>query len=598
METTDIKVLPLSLKIFKGDTFIKSVSFAQESILIGRVLSSDLQVDDDKASRLHASIDIVNETTVYIFDLGSSNGTLVNGERITEKQLVNGDTIQIGHITMVVAISKTPVSIGAKEEVIPITDFSADKKEEELTIPTHITYKDKKKAGKEEKEEEGYQTPVSTFPLGKTKKGMEITMLWDDAILDIKHFEKPGNIYIGTSPKNHFYFLKENIPDKFCLISYINGQYFLNITESLGCELMIQNKMIKPNELGKLPNVDIKEVKGETLYIIPLPLDSKSMVSIGDISFFVQFVSPLRQYKINYIKKLDKFFVIILFLSALFHIILLHYPVSESKEMNLDAIFKKPNRFTKLIILPKKAILQATPEQTVLTETKGKTKEKKKAGKPVSTAKKGKSRLVGVSKAIKEIGKDDIFKDIFGTSGLGKGIESALKTIGKKGPKTGAIEGKANVYIPDLGKSGDAKEANIDDAIFNKDVSRKLAYGKKYGKMKAKGQSAVNIKEEDIVLLGSLNRNEVHAVIAKNEFQIKYCIDTQLLRNPNLQGKIKISWIIRANGRVADVRVVSSTVGNKALENCLVRRIKRWIFPKPKGGGEVEVNFPFIFGAV
>ena len=34
---------------------------------------------------------------------------------------------------------------------------------------------------------------------------------------------------------------------------------------------------------------------------------------------------------------------------------------------------------------------------------------------------------------------------------------------------------------------------------------------------------------------------------------------------------------------------------NANVENCLASRIKTWVFPKPKGGGIVIVNYPFVF---
>ena len=36
-------------------------------------------------------------------------------------------------------------------------------------------------------------------------------------------------------------------------------------------------------------------------------------------------------------------------------------------------------------------------------------------------------------------------------------------------------------------------------------------------------------------------------------------------------------------------------LGDAAVADCVVERIKRWTFPKPVGGGVVDVTFPWIF---
>ncbi len=63
-------------------------------ILIGRS-NCHLEIEDKKSSRKHAAIEN-REGKFFLKDLGSSNGTLVNGERVDEHELVSGDEIQIG----------------------------------------------------------------------------------------------------------------------------------------------------------------------------------------------------------------------------------------------------------------------------------------------------------------------------------------------------------------------------------------------------------------------------------------------------------------------------------------------------------------------
>jgi pSer/pThr/pTyr-binding forkhead associated (FHA) protein len=62
---------------------------------VGRGAGNEFYLPDYHASRVHAEIAWNGEAYV-VKDLGSSNGTFVNGEQITEKALVPGDEVQIG----------------------------------------------------------------------------------------------------------------------------------------------------------------------------------------------------------------------------------------------------------------------------------------------------------------------------------------------------------------------------------------------------------------------------------------------------------------------------------------------------------------------
>lgn len=65
---------------------------------IGRGAEATIQIDDTSVSRLHCAI--VLGSDVLIRDLGSTNGTVVDGQRISEATLHNGSIIKIGNITL------------------------------------------------------------------------------------------------------------------------------------------------------------------------------------------------------------------------------------------------------------------------------------------------------------------------------------------------------------------------------------------------------------------------------------------------------------------------------------------------------------------
>jgi pSer/pThr/pTyr-binding forkhead associated (FHA) protein len=67
----------------------------QREIVIGRSSDLDMVLVEDMVSRKHAKI-LTDDRTVSIQDLGSTNGTFVNGEKIRKVELKDGDRILIG----------------------------------------------------------------------------------------------------------------------------------------------------------------------------------------------------------------------------------------------------------------------------------------------------------------------------------------------------------------------------------------------------------------------------------------------------------------------------------------------------------------------
>lgn len=74
---------------------LKEYELDQEIITIGRKPSNDIHIDNLAVSGTHAKIlTILNDS--FIEDLGSTNGTLINGQRISKHSLHNGEKILIG----------------------------------------------------------------------------------------------------------------------------------------------------------------------------------------------------------------------------------------------------------------------------------------------------------------------------------------------------------------------------------------------------------------------------------------------------------------------------------------------------------------------
>ena len=71
-----------------------------DPLAIGRDPQNDITLDDRRVSRKHAEIRLrLGRYTLY--DLQSTNGTYVNGRRVAEKVLDDGDKISVGGLELV-----------------------------------------------------------------------------------------------------------------------------------------------------------------------------------------------------------------------------------------------------------------------------------------------------------------------------------------------------------------------------------------------------------------------------------------------------------------------------------------------------------------
>jgi predicted component of type VI protein secretion system len=96
------------LVMLKGPHLEKTFPLSEEEITIGRELQNSIVIGDPEISRKHACLRKI-DSGYTIEDLGSTNGTFVNGVRITRAvQLTDGDTIALGETVQFAFDARTP----------------------------------------------------------------------------------------------------------------------------------------------------------------------------------------------------------------------------------------------------------------------------------------------------------------------------------------------------------------------------------------------------------------------------------------------------------------------------------------------------------
>jgi diguanylate cyclase (GGDEF)-like protein len=90
-----------ALIFLTGDLLAVPIPLEREEVILGRAIEADVRVNDSKTSRKHARINAITDkktnTVSYVLtDLSSRSGTLLNGQKIRQETLQNGDKITLG----------------------------------------------------------------------------------------------------------------------------------------------------------------------------------------------------------------------------------------------------------------------------------------------------------------------------------------------------------------------------------------------------------------------------------------------------------------------------------------------------------------------
>jgi len=112
----------IAFTVILNGRVMQKLSLAKDRILIGRSAQSDVRINHVGVSRSHAVI-TSKSGGVFVEDLESSNGTLVNGKRVRSAQLRNGDIVEIGSFSLHVRFAEGP-----KGSNPPTADFLRDQR--------------------------------------------------------------------------------------------------------------------------------------------------------------------------------------------------------------------------------------------------------------------------------------------------------------------------------------------------------------------------------------------------------------------------------------------------------------------------------------
>lgn len=659
--------LVLTFDIHQNNVFLRREEISAESVTIGRGTAAMLRIDDPALADLHAVINVNDDGSVQLLDLGSPAGTRVNGQPISNTLLRTGDEVTAGGLRLVVSIVDEsafseeeatqlagPGMVAAALEAAPPVGSAAqaasggDEEETSPVDPEAPAYPDDHVAMEN-------QTPgdVMAFLLrhaALTSEGggdksrprvLEVAQVWGQAVLDVKQYARgTAPVTIGASSGFRWRYMRRPIawvPEGFKYVHWIFGPTLSEVEEEwkheFHCSLddmpIDEFHLFEWNGSQFVCNffdrwsgfVDVGETRYTLAELIAsgkakpgpsgshsVPVDDETRVVLdtGHVMFYGHTVHPGKAVVSKFGENLDYPFLAVVgfaaFLMAMLVVVIYTTPPSPENET-----MEVPDRFVELLLEkpeepPKEAKKpDANPDAGEGAKAK---REEGKVGKKDAKMQKAKGNKVemqqrqldkeiaeqsGVLGALRE---GSTLSDTLGSAALSSDLQSGIGgLIGANGTQMGS--GGLGARGSGLGGGGTAE--GLGGLGTKGRGSGASGYGSGGGSFGQKGEGGIGKIGGEPLIVGALDKSLIDAVIKRNMNQIRYCYQRELTKDPNLNGKITVKFVIAKDGTVSKAETKSSTMNNSSVESCINGRFLKFQFPEPKGGGIVIVSYPFIF---
>jgi hypothetical protein len=647
--------MPIKLTVYSGSECLGEHLFERDVIKIGRLPSAHLKLEDAKVSRIHSVIEASGDGTSYaIIDMGSSEGTYVNGQKVAKGAIHDGDEIRLGDLLLVVSMESVSSKNGGLHHVSdvnsnrrnagePLWNASASELagyaptgdlraggplDAGLPIPSVVPGP----AASPVYESAWGSVPsnLASASVSEDDRALEVKTLWGDTVVDTLNVTDAPEVTLGDEhlingwgPFQRVVRCDVEIPTKGLSakrmafarrLGTTGATYELTIPKAFGGRVERSDGSVVTledflatggaSEAGEVPDtVRYLLQPEETLFLSHRGL----VLQVRYVRRTAVVVPPLS-------KRLDYTWLNALLVAFFIHgVLLVSFLATPTQSMELtDDMLQTRADF----IQTQLARQQKRQERNLSTLAK------LKQGRAAASAR-GESGKMGSKESKnqdnraapkgrpddKELAQSALSK-LFGAKGgsrsaifgPGRGLGGELKSAlgGLTGAKVGDSSGVGGLGTRGEGPGGGGESLDsvglgaLGTSGFG---GGNGGYGEGAGRLGKKLDRDINISSGRPVIMGSLDKEIIRRVIKEHIAQIRYCYELELQRSPGIFGKVATEFVISAEGRVQSTSVTQSTLNNEAVESCMMSKIRTWKFPQPKGGGIVVVRYPFILKA-
>lgn len=453
------------------------------------------------------------------------------------------------------------------------------------------------------------ELPPEETPTAESRQ-LEVAMLWGDTIINVRHFNPGDQVTVGAARGNDFHIFASSVGDTFPLVSTAGGEATVLVPAS--APLVMRRKDAEKTREQLQGEGALSAADGAVqAHQLKMELHDRVQLTIDNVTFILRWVRPQKMAKVG--GATDFYFTKILTTSAMAFIVLIAAlsMTDITAETLSEDLFKNPQRFAKFVIKPpekqeKKIDLSGIKEGAKPKDDEGKFGKKEAKQEQADPSKKGAPKVdankreedrkkvmqAGLLGALG--GADGAASNVLGPGGLGTGINNALGGI-KGGAGMGDAHGVGGLGSRGTGPGGGGTGLGL-GGLGTKGGGRGAGG---YGSIDlgGKGRGTTRVVPGKTTVTGSCERTVIARVISRHSNEIRYCYEVELTKDPNLAGRVGVTFTIDPTGAVSDASVNQSTIGSNNVEQCMLTRIRRWKFPEPKGGGVCIINYPWNFKA-
>ena len=418
----------------------------------------------------------------------------------------------------------------------------------------------------------------------------------------------------------------------FPLVHNAGGQHYLSYTEAMSGHLDIGADRTPLQDLAPSGRAFPSTEPGVLTF--PIPRDAKLELELGDNAFLIHSVSPAGGVGDSLLARMDWNAQLINGGSFTAHALVLFLVMMippDHKLLTLD-IFNTERRLVAFNTMAREQAKEEIPPWLQKQKEEGGQASQAHKGKmgeagdnKVDKKKKGRLAIKGpkknkdihfAKKLAEDAAKKAGFLSILGdkrNSGLAHLLSPHNSAIGNEaenamgrlmGDHIGPGYGVGGLAPVGTGRGGGGRGDGIGFGGFQTIGSGCCGNGKGRAYARAarlrdtvKRASVPPVQLKPPRVLGSLSKAIIRRIVRRHLNEVKYCYQKELQTNHDLYGRIVISFTIAGNGQVVVSRVQHSTLNNSTVEQCITKAVRRWLFPKPEGGGLVVVSYPFVLRA-
>lgn len=104
----------------------------------------------------------------------------------------------------------------------------------------------------------------------------------------------------------------------------------------------------------------------------------------------------------------------------------------------------------------------------------------------------------------------------------------------------------------------------------------------------------VTVRFGSVSVTGSMPSEVVQRLVRRNAGRYRLCYEEGLQRNPSLQGRVTVRFVIGRDGSVQTAQSSSSDLPDYAVVQCAIAATRSIAFPQPTGGGIVVASVPIV----